>query len=113
MKVSDEDGFLVRSMTLTSNNTTVRERIPIDRVAQRDRVAALHPDNGAPLHDERIITVREEPRLHVRMSKKSSLNHGCDPSSQVLLGKSTHIENRDVGGTFVLWSGTVHDILYW
>ena len=39
-------------------------------------------------------------RLHMRMSKKSSWNHGCDPLSQVLLGKSTHIENRDVVGKF-------------
>ena len=35
VKVSDEDGFLVRNMTLTPNNTTVRERIWIDRFAQR------------------------------------------------------------------------------
>ena len=34
------------------------------------------------------------------MSKKSGWNHRCSPPSQVLLGKSTHIEIRDVGGTF-------------
>ena len=39
-------------------------------------------------------------RLHVRMSKKSSWNHGCDSPSQVPLGKNTHIEIRDVVGTF-------------
>ena len=42
------------------------------------------------------------------MSKKSSCNHGCDPPSQVPLGKSTHIEIRDVGGTFfVSFNGVV------
>ena len=34
------------------------------------------------------------------MSKKSSWNHGCDPPSQVPLGKNTHIEICGVGGTF-------------
>ena len=42
------------------------------------------------------------------MSKKSGWNHGCDPPSQVPLGKSTHIEIRDVGGTFfVSFNGVV------
>ena len=44
VKVSDEDGFLVRSMTLTSNNTTVRERIRIDRVASEIECQLLHRD---------------------------------------------------------------------
>ena len=42
------------------------------------------------------------------MSQKSGWNHGCDPPSQVPLGKSTHIEIRDVGGTFfVSFNGVV------
>ena len=40
----------------------------------------------------------------VRMSKKSGWNHGCDPPSQVPLGKSTHIAIRDVVGTFFVLS---------
>ena len=55
-------------------------------------------------------------RPHVRVSKKSGWNHGCDPPSQVPLGKSTHIEIRDVGSTFFCFvqrSGAVHDRLYW
>ena len=40
--------------------------------------------------------------------KKSNWNHGCDPPSQVLLGKNTHVEIRDVGGTFfVSFNGVV------
>ena len=119
----------------------------------------LNPDT-VPLHDERIITVREEPslhveslqrdvtsvkrsgewlnresrnlvpgdlmkltlggfipavwtcsrgsRLHVRMSKKSGWNHGCDLPSRVPLKKSTHIEIRDVVCTFfVSFNGEV------
>ena len=38
--------------------------------------------------------------MHVRMSKRSGWNHGCDPPSQVPLGKSTHIENRDCSVRF-------------
>ena len=55
-----------------------------------------------------VWTYSRSSRLHVWMSKKSGWNHGCDPPSQVPLGKSTHIEIRDVGGTFsVSFNGEV------
>ena len=42
VKVSDEDGFLVRSMTLTSNNTTVNVRIWINPVISEIVFFSLH-----------------------------------------------------------------------
>ena len=72
VKVIDEDGFLFCSMMIKAKNIIM----------------------------ERIWTFSRSSRLHVRMSKKSGWNHGCDPPSRVPLGKSTHIEIRDVGGTF-------------
>ena len=44
----------------------------INRVAQRDCVSALHPDNGTPLHDERIITVQEEPNYTLNPTSEMS-----------------------------------------
>jgi hypothetical protein len=63
--VSDEDGFLLRSMTLRSNNKTVRERIRIDRVASEIVYQPLQPDSGVPMDEERVIAVRSDPNLHL------------------------------------------------
>ena len=79
VKVTDEDGFLSCMMIKAKN-----------------------------IMKERIWTYSRSSTLHVRMSKKSSWNHGCDPPSHVPLGKSTHFEIRDVGGTFsVSFNGVV------
>ena len=60
-------------------------------------------------------TYSRSSRLHMRMCEKSGWNHDCDLPSRVPLGKSTHIEIRDVVGTFfVSFNGEVqcmHDIL--
>ena len=74
VKVTDEDGFLFRSMMIKAKNTIMKERTWINRVAQRDHDYSICIQDT--LHDERIITVREEHRLHVRMSKKSGRLHG-------------------------------------
>ena len=29
------------------------------------RVSAIHPNTGAPLHDVRVISVRQKPNLHL------------------------------------------------
>ena len=47
-------------------------------------------------------------KLYVRLGKKSGWSHGCDPPIHLPLGTSTHIEIRDVGGTFsVSFNGMV------
>ena len=93
---------------IKANNKIGKERIWINPVTSKIESQPLDTDTDAHVHDERFISVREEPSLHVRVSKKSGWNHGCDPPSQVLLGKSTHIEIRDVVGTFcVSYNGVV------
>ena len=56
-QVLEEDGYLSRSPTIKANSKIVKERIWIAFLPS-------HPDNGAPLHEERMIAVREEPNLH-------------------------------------------------
>ena len=58
------------------------------------------PQFARESYQRNVWTYSRSSRLHVRMSKKSGWNHGCDPPSQVQLGKSTHIESRDVVGSF-------------
>ena len=67
LNVSDEDGSLSRSMAINANNTIVKERIWI----KQDCVSAFYPDTGAPLRDERVITVREEPNLHLEFYQQN------------------------------------------
>ena len=95
VKVTDEGGSLQCSKTIKANNKIVKERIWINPVTSMIETQPLETDTDAQLHDERIITVREEPglhvnptiemsqnvwtysrssRLHVRMSKKSGWN---------------------------------------
>ena len=61
MKVSDGNSSLVRSLTLTSNNTMVRERIRIDRVVSEIVSQPLHRDKGIPMD----ISVQEDPNFHL------------------------------------------------
>ena len=51
MKVSDENGSLVRSLSLTSNNTMVTERIQIVRVVREIGSQPLHRE-GVPMDEE-------------------------------------------------------------
>ena len=68
VKVTDEAGYLSRNMTIRANlnddsqfnNKMVKERIWINRFASEIEFQPLCSDTDAQLHDERIITVREE-----------------------------------------------------
>ena len=51
VKVSDENSSLVRSLTLTSKNTMVRERIQIDRAVSEIVSQPLHRDTGIPMDE--------------------------------------------------------------
>ena len=70
VKVSDEDGYLPRSMTIKANNMIVKERIWMNRVASEILFQPLHPDTGAPSHDECVIAVREEPTSHLEFHQR-------------------------------------------
>ena len=51
-------------MTIKPNNTIVKERIGVNRVASEIVLQALHPGAGNLLYDERVAAVREEPVFH-------------------------------------------------
>merc|ERR1712136_735327 len=42
----------------------------INRVASEIVFQPLHPDTGAPVHEERVIAVREEPNLHLEFYQR-------------------------------------------
>ena len=64
--MSDEDGYLSRSTTFTSNNKIVKERIWIAVKLTILNVAKVDIEP-----DARSRTYSKSSRLHVRMSKKS------------------------------------------
>ena len=74
MKVSDENGSLVRSLTLTSNNTMVTERIQIDRVVTETVSQPLHRDTGVPMDEECVISVQEDPNFHLEYYSRFTTN---------------------------------------
>ena len=71
VKVTDEDGDLSRNMTIRANLDTqipvspanhkiVKERSWINPITSKIEFQPLEPDTDGQLHDERIITVRNE-----------------------------------------------------
>ena len=63
MQVPDEDdrhNEQSRSQTITANNKIVKYSILVDPVTSKTEIQPLDSDTDAPLHDERIITVRED-----------------------------------------------------
>ena len=71
VKVADEDDFLSRNNTIKANNKIVKERIWTGLVTSKIMKQALKTDTDAQLHDERIITVREEHQRDVTNVKRS------------------------------------------
>ena len=50
--------------TIKPNNTIVKERIWVNRVASEIVLQALHPGAGNLLHDERVAAVQKEQVFH-------------------------------------------------
>ena len=69
-EVSDEDGCLSRSMTIKAHRRIMRERITISRVAGEASFHPLYSDTCAPLREERVITVRKKPNLHLEFYQR-------------------------------------------
>ena len=59
VKMFDEDDFCPTPVTIKFDNTIVKERIWVNRVASEIVLQALHP--GIQLRDERVTAVREQP----------------------------------------------------
>ena len=64
-EVSDENGCLSRSMTIKARRKIMRERVMISRVASEASFQPLYSDTGAPLREERVVTVRKKANLHL------------------------------------------------
>ena len=56
----------------TAQNKIMKERIWLDRIANEIVFQPLHPETGAPLHDEHVIAVQEEPSLHLEFNSEMS-----------------------------------------
>jgi len=65
VKISDEDGFLLRTMTITATNTTVQEHIVINREANEMVYQPIHLETGVPQIEERVIAIKTDPHLHL------------------------------------------------
>ena len=76
VKVTDEDSFLSRSMMIKAKNIIMQERIWISRVIEKTMKQPLDTDTDAQFHDERVITVREEPCLHVESHQREVKRSG-------------------------------------
>ena len=73
MQVLDEEGFLSRSRMIKAKNIIMTERIWINAVPSEITLQPLDPDTDAQLH-KRVITVREEPNLHVESHQRDVTN---------------------------------------
>ena len=60
VEASDEDGHLIRNMTIKANSKIVKERIWINLVINETTFQSLEQDTDAHLHEERVISVRKE-----------------------------------------------------
>ena len=69
-EVPDKNGCLSGSMTTTATNTIMTERIWIIFVASEILFQPMYSDTGAPLHEERVITVRKKPNLHLELCQQ-------------------------------------------
>ena len=90
-ELSDEDGRLSRSMTIKAHRRIMRERIMISRVASEVSFQPLYSDTGAPLREERVITVRKMPDLHLEFYQRG-VTDGV--RTQIVSRDSKHVTLR-------------------
>ena len=91
VKVTDENGFLSCSQTAKANN----------KIVSKIETQPLDADTDAQLHEYQCSS------RGTQFQGVQDCTCEC-PRSQAGTGKSTHIEIRDVGGTFVHRGGAVH-----
>ena len=61
VKVSHEDGYVLRNMTLAASDTMVRERFRINRVINETVFHRWHRNAGFPMDKKQVISVYEDP----------------------------------------------------
>ena len=57
VKVSHEDGYVLRNMTVAASNTMVRERSRINRVINETVFYRWHRNAAVPLDKKQVISV--------------------------------------------------------
>jgi len=65
VKICDEEGYLLRTMTITANNTTVQEHVLINREANEMVFQPINLETGVPQIEERVIAIKTDPHLHI------------------------------------------------
>ena len=60
-------------MKVSDVNVFDEERTWINRVTSEIVFQPLHPDTSAPLHEERVIEVRKQPKSHLKFYQEMSL----------------------------------------
>lgn len=65
VKISDEKGFLLRTMTISANKTTVQEHVMINREANEIVYQPIDLETGVPHIEERVIAIKNDPHLHL------------------------------------------------
>merc|ERR1712157_176854 len=65
VKVSDEEGFLLRTMTISANKTTLQEHVTINREANEIVYQPIDLETGLPQIEERVIAIKNDPHLHL------------------------------------------------
>ena len=75
MQVSDEDGYLSRSVTIKANSNVMKERKEINLVTSEITFQLLYSDTFAQLHEERVISVRKESSSTSEMSQVECGHH--------------------------------------
>ena len=73
--VSTGGGSLSRCATIKAINTIMTERICVSRLVSEIVFQPVYSDTGAPLHEERVTTVRTEPNLHISEVSQAECRH--------------------------------------
>ena len=90
---------------IKAKNTIMKERIRINRVASEIVFQPSIQTMALRCYDECVVTVREEPSLHLEFHQRDVTNVKRSGDGA---RKNTHIEIRDVVGTFfVSFNGEV------
>merc|ERR1712174_84675 len=70
VKVSDEEGFLLRTMTISANKTTLQEHVTINREANEIVYQPIDLETGLPQIEERVIAIKNDPHLHLEYYRR-------------------------------------------
>merc|ERR1712007_422972 len=79
VKVTDEPGYMSRTMTIKVTGKTVSERIILNPTAGEVVFQPLNPETGRLEHHERVIAVHDEPNHLEFYERDVALGFHSDP----------------------------------